>query len=98
MLADSPLTDTVLFEIPARSGASELLEELSQARLAWMEGDDEIPVVGVLLNPDDGDLGSLLRTVETFIGERGLLALHFEVDGRSYILQPARTTQPSTAA
>jgi hypothetical protein len=90
MSAISPLTEIVLFEIPARSGASELVEVLSKSRLAWMEGNEEIAVVAVLLNPVQGDLGRLLRTVETFIVQRGLLALSFEVDGRTYLLQPAR--------
>ena len=54
MPADSPLTEIVLFEIPADWGASELLEMLAKSRLAWMEGNDEIAVVAVLLNPDDG--------------------------------------------
>ena len=53
MPADSPLTETVLLEIPARSGASELLEILSKSRLAWMEGDTEIAVVAVLLDRRD---------------------------------------------
>ena len=50
------LNDIVLFEIPTRSGATELLAELSSSHLAWMERGDEISVVGVLLNGDDGDL------------------------------------------
>ena len=98
MPADSPLTETVLLEIPARSGASEMLEILSKSRLAWMEGDEEIAVVAVLLNPDDGDLGRLLRTVETFVAQRGLLALSYVVDGRTYVLQPILSTQTSAAA
>ena len=98
MSAESPLNEVVLFEIPARSGASERLAELSASRLAWMEGDGEIAVVGVLLNPDEGDLASLLRTVETSIARRGLLAIRFELDGRTYVLQPAASAQASTAA
>jgi hypothetical protein len=101
MSAFSPLTDTVLFEIPTRSGASELLEVLSKTHLAWREGNEEIAVVAVLLNQDNGDLGGLLRKVEKFIAQRGLLALSFEVDGRTYVLQPgrpARATQSSAAA
>ncbi len=98
MPADSPLTEIVLLEIPARSGASELLELLSKSRLAWMEGNTEIAVVAVLLNPDDGDLGRLLRTVESFVARRGLLALSYVVDGRTYVLQPSLNAQTSAAA
>lgn len=98
MPADSSLNEIVLFEVPARSGATQLLAELSSSRLAWMERGDEASVVGVLLNPDDGDLASLLRTVETWVERRGLLAIRFEVDGRTYVLQPSLTAQAHTAA
>ena len=59
------LNDIVLFEVPTRSGATGLLAELSSSHLAWMERGDEVAVVGVLLNGDDGDLACLLRGVET---------------------------------
>ena len=98
MSAVSPLNEIVLLEIPARSGASQLLEVLSKSRLAWMEGNEEIAVVAVLLNPDEGDLGRLLRTVHTFVAQRGLLALSYVVDGRTYVLQSALAAQRSTAA
>jgi hypothetical protein len=98
MPIDSSLNDIVLFEIPARSGATQLLAELSQSRLAWMERGDEVSIVGVLLNPDDGDLASLLRSVETWVEQRGLLAIRFEVDGRTYVLQPSLTAQAHAAA
>ena len=97
MSAETSLNEIVLFEIPARSGASELLEELSLSRLAWLEGGDEIAVVGVLLNPDEGDLANLLRTVEKSVARRGLLAIRFELDGRTYVLQPAAVDQASAA-
>ena len=93
-----PLNDIVLFELPARSGATQLLAELSSSRLAWLERGDDVAVVGVLLNPDDGDLAYLLRTVETWVEQRGLLAIRFEVDGRTYVLQPTLTAQTQTAA
>jgi hypothetical protein len=98
MSVDSSLNDIVLFEVPAQSGATQLLAELSSSRLAWMERGDEVSVVGVLLNPDDGDLASLLRVVETWVERRGLLAIRFEVDGRTYVLQPSMSAQAHTAA
>jgi hypothetical protein len=65
-----------------------LCAELSVSRHAWIEADDKIAVVGVILNPDEGDLAGLLRTVERSVARRGLLAIRFELDGRSYFLQP----------
>jgi hypothetical protein len=98
MPVDHPLNDIVLFELPARSGATQLLAELSSSHLAWMERGDEVAVVGVLLNPDDGDLARLLRGVETWVEQHGLLAIRFEVDGRTYVLQPTLSAQVHTAA
>ena len=98
MPVDPSLNDIVLFEVPARSGATQLLAELSSSRLAWMERGDEVSVVGVLLNPDDGDLACLLRSVEGWVERRGLLAIRFEVDGRTYVLQPTFNAQAHTAA
>jgi hypothetical protein len=95
---NSSLNDIVLFEIPGQSGATELLAELSSSRLAWMERGDDVSVVGVLLNPNDDDLACLLRGVEQWVERRGLLAIRFEVDGATYILQPSFTANANTAA
>ena len=97
-MSATSLNDIVLFELPARSGATQLLAEVSSSHLAWMERDDRAAVVGVLLNPDDGDLACLLRSVETWVEQQGLLAIRFEVDGRTYVLQPTLTARAHTAA
>jgi hypothetical protein len=91
------LNDIVLFEVPTRSGATGLLAELSSSHLAWMERGAELSVVGVLLNGDDGDLACLLRGVERWAEQRGL-AIRFEVDGRTYVLQPSLIAREVTAA
>ena len=95
---NSSLNEIVLFEIPAQSGATELLAEVSSSRLAWMERGDDVSVVGVLLNPNDDDLACLLRAVERWVEQRGLLAIRFEVDGGTYVLQPSFTASANTAA
>jgi hypothetical protein len=91
------LNDIVLFEVPTRSGATGLVAELSSSHLAWIERGDELSVVGVLLNGDDGDLASLLRGVERWTEQREL-AIRFEVDGRTYVLQPSLIAREVTAA
>ena len=99
MISGNSLNEIVLFEVPARSGATQLLAELSTARLAWMERGDDVSVIGVLLNPDEDDLARLLREVEAWVGTRGLLALRFEVDGRTYVLHnPVLAERAHTAA
>jgi hypothetical protein len=98
MSGDLSLNEIVLFEVPARSGATQLLAELATSRLAWMERGDDVSVVGVLLNPDQDDLAHLLRSVEAWVEKRGLLEVRFEVDGRTYVLQPVFAEQAHTAA
>jgi hypothetical protein len=97
-MSATSLNEIVLFELPGRSGATQLLAELSSSHLAWMERGDDVAVVGVLLNPDDSDLACLLRSVETWVVQHGLLAIRFEVDGRTYVLQPTLTPRVNTAA
>ena len=91
------LNDIVLFEVPTRSGAIGLVAELSSSHLAWIEQGNELSVVGVLLNGDDGDLACLLRGVERWTEQREL-AIRFEVDGRTYVLQPSLIAREVTAA
>ncbi len=98
MLGGNSLNEIVLFEVLARSGATQLLAELSTSRLAWMERGDDVSVIGVLLNPEEDDLARLLREVEAWVAKRGLLAVRFEVDGRTYVLQPVVVEQAHTAA
>ncbi|HEX9141567.1 MAG TPA: hypothetical protein VF833_05005 [Gaiellaceae bacterium] len=99
MIGGNSLNEIVLFEVPALSGATQLLAELSTARLAWMERGDDVSVIGVLLNPDEDDLARLLREVEAWVGTRGLLAVRFEVDGRTYALHnPVLAERAHTAA
>ena len=95
---NSSLNDIVLFEVPGQSRATELLAEVSSSRLAWMEQGDDVSVVGVLLNPNDDDLACLLRSVEKWVEQRRLLAIRFEVDGATYVLQPSFTANANTAA
>ena len=97
MSDERSLNEIVLFELPAQTGAVQLLDLLSSSRLAWLERGDEVSV-GVLLNPDEHDLASLLRTVEAWLVQRELLAIRFEVDGRTYVLQPGVTARASAAA
>jgi hypothetical protein len=98
MSDERSLNEIVLLELPAQASAVELLDLLSSSRLAWLERGDEVSVVGVLLNPDEHDLASLLRSVEAWLEQRELLAIRFEVDGRTYVLQPGVAARASAAA
>jgi hypothetical protein len=90
MPTETLLDEIVLFEIPTSASPRELLVRLrSSGGLVWLEPGEAVSVVGVRLGEDEGDLARVLRCAEAWADGRGLLALRFEVDGRTYVLRPA---------
>lgn len=88
------LDEIVLFELPTQEASESLVMHLGQTRLAWLQSGEGGSVVGVLLNPDDGDLALLLRGVEAWVDQSGFAAIRFEVDGRTYVLESKQTVVP----
>ena len=85
MTLAAPL-DIVLFELPSRFWAERLLQRVHDTRLAWLEPGEDTSVVGVFLQADSADFARLLRQVQEWVGRAGLVAIRFEVDGRTYVL------------
>jgi hypothetical protein len=83
------LDELVIFELPSRELAAELLADFAPKRFAWMQAGDEATVVSTLLDPDRLDLALLLRGVQRWLAWRGVLAIRFEVDGKMYVLDAA---------
>jgi hypothetical protein len=88
------LDEIVLFELPTLEASESLVLYLAQTRLAWLQSGEAATVVGVLLNPDDGDLAVLLRKVESWVDQSGFAAIRFHVDGRIYVLESKQTVVP----
>ena len=88
---DIGLDDYLLFQLRRVEDAHDLWCLVRRERAAWVHhSEDDIHVV-VSLRPDPDDLAVLLRTVEEWVGERGLPAVVFELDGRPYCVRaPAR--------
>jgi hypothetical protein len=97
MTFSTSLDDIVLFELLTRDAAEELLKHVSSARLAWMQPGPTAAVVGVLLNPVDEDLAALMRQVEAWAANKSLAAVRFEVDGKTYVLEPFRRAEIAAA-
>jgi hypothetical protein len=90
MAHESSLHEVVLFEAPDVRHAIRLCERLSSNWCAWFGSDGAAQVVEVLLlDQDDADhnLAALLRTVERWVDEQGLVAIRFTLDGRHYTLE-----------
>ena len=81
------MDEIVLFELPSKYFAEELLLSALSERVAWLQIGDAASIVGVLLTLDELDLARLLREVQTWLDRSGLLALRFELDGRAYVLE-----------
>ena len=95
--ADSVLSETIVFELQEAGGAMRLWERL---RLRWRGhpyADDEGALIAVELRSGEGDLASLLRTVQFWAHEDGHEQLTFHLDGRAYVLEPARAIWPAAA-
>ena len=94
MAFNTSLDEIVLFELPTQEASESLVMHLGQTRLAWLQSGEAGTVVGVLLNPDDGDLAVLLRSVESWVDQSGFAGIRFEVDGRVYALQSKQMVVP----
>ncbi|MFL5950880.1 MAG: hypothetical protein ACJ74M_04675 [Gaiellaceae bacterium] len=86
MPLNSSLDELVIFELPNRELAVELLSDLASKRFAWMQSGDHVAVVAALLNPDRLDLARLLRGVQSWLAWRGVVAIRFEIDGKMYVV------------
>jgi len=87
MQSDPSLDEVVFFELPSTEYAEQLLLDALSDRVAWLQTGEDASVAGVLLGPDELDLARLLRCVQSWLERSGLLALRFEVDGRTYVLE-----------
>ena len=86
--------NAVLFELSGEAGP--LFRRLQVGRPVWVEPCDGTDFAAVSLRSEPEDLAELLRTVESWIEERGLSSMRFVLDGRRYTLRAgARTLSPS---
>jgi hypothetical protein len=94
---DATFDEVVLFEIPNADDAERLWLRLQDARLAWLHQREDTLFVAAVLRAERGDLAVLLREVEAWIDDRGLVYVPFELDGRRYELQARRERMPAGA-
>ena len=81
------MSDVVRFEIPAHADVDAFCERL---RARWpgstKRGPDDVWLVSARVRRTKSDLGLLLREVEAYVAETGLLAIRYHVDGRAYVM------------
>lgn len=98
MPADEVLSETVVFELDDRDGAGGLWERLRPRWFGGLYESGDGTIVAVELRAEEGDLASLLRTVQFWAYESGQEALRFYVDGRTYVLEARTGVWPAVAA
>jgi hypothetical protein len=81
------VNEIVLFEIDDGRSAQRLCARLGETRLSWVEPGDDSFLVGVLLGSSSDDLAHLLRAVEAWLADEGLILVPFQLDSRTYVLQ-----------
>jgi len=87
-------TGTALFEVPDRSAGVRLRRRVRPRPVAFGHRKD-VDLVLVDFGDDNDDLAVLLRDVQEWVAEEGLEAIWFELDGRTYLLQPRARIAPS---
>jgi hypothetical protein len=85
-LADA-LSDTVIFDVPDRVTGQHLARWLRPGRVGAVHEWDGFWLYAAELRPIEGDLATLLREVEAWLGERGIPELWFSLDGRTYLIK-----------
>jgi len=98
VFAGNALNEVVLFEIPGFEDATQLCRRLGMDWLTWVQSNDSLRFVAVMLLPEEGDLAVLLRTVQRWIAGRGLDKVRFELDGRRYALDAGQAASTAVAA
>ena len=84
------MNDVVLIELPTKTAAERLLAALRPQRFAWLQGCKATAHVGTLLSTEADDLAHLLLSVQAWLQRSDLASLLFELDGRTYLLEPHR--------
>jgi len=88
------LGDVVLFELPAQEHVEAFRDRIRPRWDGWSDADDQVWLFTARLE-GSADLAPLLRQAEELVAELGLVSIRFCLDGRVYLLEPAR---PSRAA
>jgi hypothetical protein len=80
------LAEAVHFEVTDLAAAVRLTRQLAQTWIVSLRERGEVNLVSAALRNDPGELGVLLRTVESWVEEESLCMIRFQVDEREYVL------------
>jgi hypothetical protein len=81
------LDDLVLFELPVYADVDALSRRVRPRWRGWTRREDDLWLVAAEVDVDPADLATLLREVEAFVADEGLLAIRFCLDGRFHVME-----------
>ena len=92
---DLDLDDVVLFELPTEADMWAFVDRIRPRWAGWSDAEEGVWVFTAQLE-ENRDLAPLLRAAEELVAELALDAIHFCLDGRVYLLEPARARRYSS--
>jgi hypothetical protein len=81
------MSDVVRFELPAYADVDEFCAHIESRWPGSKERKDDVWLVSARVRKANNDLALLLRRVEGYVGEAGLQAIRYQLDGRFYIME-----------
>lgn len=80
------LAEAVHFEVTDLAAAVRLTRRLAETWIVSLRERGDVNLVSAALRNAPGELGVMLRTVESWVEEESLCMIRFQVDGREYVL------------
>jgi hypothetical protein len=90
------LDNVVIFELPAIEHVDAFCARFRSRWEGWSDADGEGWLFTARLDGNDA-VATLLREAQDLAGELGLTAIRFSLDGRIYVLEPARVQAAALA-
>jgi hypothetical protein len=87
----------VIFELPTQSAARAFGAQLRGRWSGWEEPDDECWLFAAHLDAC-ADIAPLLRRAQELVADLGLPPIRYSLDGRLYVLEPARPLRSACRA
>ena len=90
-------SNVVLFELPAYADVDEFEARIRPRWTGATRREGDVWLVTARARANTNDLAQLLREVETYVAEAGLLAIRYRLDGRFYIMEATALDRAASA-
>ena len=91
------LSNVVRFELPSYADVDDLAARIRPRWTGSTKREGDVWLVTARVRANANDLARLLREVEIYVAEAGLLAIRFRLDGRFYLMEAAALDRAAAA-